>query len=91
MATELPTVSEPERFERCETCKWWVYACPLTADGFYHIDEPSGETYTVREFEDNYCEPTGVCHRYPPTRRDSMTSSFPNVWSNDFCGEWRAK
>lgn len=23
MAKELPTVSEPERTERCETCRWW--------------------------------------------------------------------
>lgn len=45
MATELPTVAEGERAERCETCKWWVVDNKEIGAGHCHRYPPVTSIY----------------------------------------------
>jgi hypothetical protein len=66
MATELPTVSEPERAERCETCKWWEGDFDDSREGlcrryppvYAPVDVPGGDEepwYRPVTSYDNFC------------------------------------
>jgi hypothetical protein len=62
--------------QNCERCKFWRDSHEFEVDG----------------------NKTGSCHRRAPVLFDNRANQFtvcktawPEVWSNEFCGEWEMK
>lgn len=83
MATELPTVSEPERAERCETCKWW--ALQLQAN---HV-EFTEDVGICRRYPP-VPKPLEL-RKIATAALFANDCEYPSTFESDFCGEWRAK
>lgn len=80
MAKELPTVSELERAEQCETCKWWTW---------------DGETKKYASCKVGLCRrypPVYNPYSNGPKNHCWVDECiFPETYVDDFCGEWQAK
>lgn len=63
------------------------------------MSENESERCLTCRFYDEIDEAGGMCRRYPPVKFRIKAVKvelpedwrFPSVWSNDWCGEWRAK
>ncbi len=88
MTDETP---EPERAERCETCRYRCSLLMLDDDGKWcSTDEKSG--ITEMEYEVNTDGASGECRRYPPVVFGAADSAYwPNVYLDEWCGEWSAR
>jgi hypothetical protein len=73
---------ELPRAERCETCRWWRHD--------HGTDEKFPTLRSIEQFND---APVGECRRMPPGARPHgrENRAFPWTWTDDWCGEWRAK
>lgn len=89
MSEENRVELETVRAERCETCRFRESNLILDKNGLWATAFPKGEgeLITEREHEDLNMKGCGTCHRYPP-RTDGR---FPDVYLDDWCGEWKAK
>lgn len=67
-------MSDEKRSERCETCRFWK------------LNENQNEKSRTNDGAN------GMCRRYPPFGffDDGLNeASFPQVWGDDWCGEWQ--
>lgn len=96
MATELPTVSEPERAERCETCKWAKPTIMPDGDDSNMLCCRYPPVYDQiyakwwerkKQYENDSYERAKIVD----AACSAACWAFPVVSWEDFCGEWRAK
>lgn len=77
MTEETSEKDKPK--QACVTCRFWEDLFSATCKEYRS------------SIDDGYDDPSGCCHRYPPSIRCGENSNFigPCVWADDWCGEWQ--